>query len=752
MRTFYRIIEWLKLISSTGNRIFERRGVADVGDGQGSQARHKKENEDIDLNETNQAPPSPGKPVGLRSPKEGASEKRPSGAMPEGRIGEIMEQLPALAEDLHAARTGVEPDFMRIGQDLQVIHRDAKNLTRQVLDLVELLCGKENDGALFRMRGLADDSLAEMETCKKDAAENLARMKSVEEHLGAHCGLYASVEKTGLLLGVIGTNIAIESSRTAESTALFSVMAQTCRETADKMRRICESGSAAAGSARGEIGSRLRAVDEGARELVRLGDSAHGIVREATGEIENLMGGAMRVAEQAGEHSRRLSRQVGDLVVAVQFHDNMSQRLEHVAKALIDVERSLAGGVSGPEGDERDRKLTNAFMVTNLQAEQIRGVVAEIDAVSVKGVRSFEDISGEIGALLDRLSDIRAGSDMNPDQQGQDGDPFDRLRSSFAGLDAVLRKGNALMEPVRHAAVHVSDTVERVSALVRDICAIGFESRLMALNAVVKAAHLGRDGCALEVLAREVNQASVQSAPVLERMNEQLGMIAGAAEELRREAGRKKAALSLDGAVREIAQTYAAFLDDSAEALSRATEIRQAVSMAKARLDFLSALSRRLTASHEQCEAMARDLSLLAGSNLTHATDTAKALHERYTMNREREVHDALFSAPAGLRGETDVHPSPAGGKAAPVESVDDVVPFDDAPAPVESTDDVVLFDDGPASPAGATPSGSPQSKKGESTDDVVLFDDGPGLEAKEGASGDGGEKKEDLGDNVDLF
>ena len=85
MRTFYRIIEWLKLISSTGNRIFERRGVADVGDGQGSQARHKKENEDIDLNETNQAPPSPGKPVGLRSPKESAAEKRPSGAMPEGR-------------------------------------------------------------------------------------------------------------------------------------------------------------------------------------------------------------------------------------------------------------------------------------------------------------------------------------------------------------------------------------------------------------------------------------------------------------------------------------------------------------------------------------------------------------------------------------------------------------------------------------------------------------------------------------------
>ena len=722
-----RIAQWPKLLASVWERMVARWRWAAGHAAQRAHASREKENAANGRTATNQAPSAPEGPAELPSPKEDATPRQPSGAALEVRVREILEQLPALADNLRAARTGVEPEFMRIGSELQVIHQNAAALTRQVLALADRLCGQENNGPLFRMRGLAEEGLAKLEDCGKDTAESLAGMKHVAEHLGAYSAFYSSVERIALLLGIIGMAIAIESSRATESTALFAIMAQTCREIANKIKSICASGAAAAGAARNEMAAPLGAVDAGLKEIIGLTEDARAIVRDAAGEIERLLAFAMQAAEQGGEQSRRLSRQVADLVVAVQFHDSMSQRLEHVEQALGDTEEALAAGVSGAAGVAGERPMAKACLVLKLQAAQIQSVVAEIDSVFQRGVRSFEEIARETGVLLNCLSATGPGADPNPGPPGADGNPFDRLRSSFGELDAVLQRNRVLMEPVQHAASRVADTVERISAFALDIRATEFELRLMALNAIVKAAQLGRDGCALEVLAQEVNRVSAEGAPVLERMNALLDLVAGAVGEFRRQDTAAKAAVSSDGAIEEIAQAYARFRDDSAAALARTDEIRQAIANATASLGFLPALGRQLAASHQQCEAMARDLSLLAGGTDSLVLEEAGGLRARYTMNQERDVHATVFSGSPDPRGEQNapagdaqVPPTEAGGQG------------DRKPLPEET-------------PGKAAASG----------DGMVLFDP-PAPEAKEGAAGDSnkssGTNQEELGDNVELF
>ena len=711
-----RIAQWPKLLASVWERMVARWRWASGHAAQRARASREKENAANGRTATNQAPSAPEGPAELPSPKEDATPRQPSGAALEVRVREILEQLPALADNLRAARTGVEPEFMRIGSELQVIHQNAAALTRQVLALADRLCGQENNGPLFRMRGLAEEGLAKLEDCGKDTAESLAGMKHVAEHLGAYSAFYSSVERIALLLGIIGMAIAIESSRATESTALFAIMAQTCREIANKIKSICASGAAAAGAARNEMAAPLGAVDAGLKEIIGLTEDARAIVRDAAGEIERLLAFAMQAAEQGGEQSRRLSRQVADLVVAVQFHDSMSQRLEHVEQALGDTEQALAAGVAG------ERPLAKACLVLQLQAAQIQSVVAEIDSVFQRGVRSFEEIARETGALLNRLSVTRPGADPNPGPPGPEGDPFDRLRSSFGELDAVLHRNRVLMGPVQQAASRVADTVERISALALNIHAVDFELRLMALNATVKAAHLGRDGCVIEVLAQEVNRVSAEGAPVLERMNALLDLVAGAVGEFRREDTVAKAAVSPGGAIEGIARAYARFRDDSAAALARADEIRQALANATASLGFLPALGRQLAASHQQCEAMARDLSLLAGGTDSLVLEEVDGLRARYTMDQERDVHAAVCGGSPDPRDEPDapVPPAEAGGQG------------DHGPLP-----------DNPPGEAAA------------SADGIVLFDP-PAPEAKEGAAGDGnknrGKNQEELGDNVELF
>lgn len=605
--------------------------------------------------------------------------------------------LQGLADDLEAAVREAEPGFVQIGQELHTLYGDAKELTRQVLDSVDLIGGREKEGVLFQLREFAERALAELEHCRKDVTEKTVLINSVMEHLSALSEMCRTIERVGVLLKVVAMNIGIESARSSESAEIFSVVSHDTGKLSEKIRSISGMALGVLEAARNTQRSLYGDISEGMKEINRLGENAHGIVKEAVGEIENLVASALQFVEQAGEHSGRISRQVGDLVVAVQFHDSMSQRLEHITKALCDVDLLLAESASDKRGADHGQKFSQAYSLLNLQSSQLKDVIAGIERVNEKGRGSFEEILKEIGELVDQLSDLSTSKSIEQceNRQGPAGDPFNRLKSSFSDLEAVLHQGKGLMAPIRDAAFRVSATVDRISECIKDIQSVGFETHLMALNAIVKAANLGREGSAIEVLAHEVKQSSDKSISVLAQTDELLRLLNGAAEKLRVHSEDSNGPGSLNNSIEEITLTYDQFTEGSFVAREKAEEIEEAVSISKASLDFLPVLSKRLAKCLARLETTARDFASFSTEENKLSQEEVDKILGRYTMEKEREVHKVSFSGfscQAAQRGSSkalherfDASGKTEQGKAAEERLEDNVVLFSDSePGPAD--------------------------------------------------------------------
>lgn len=563
------------------------------------------------------------------------------------RVREIRTRLPALTDGLMAACKEVEPEFMGIGQELQEIYRDARGLTQQVLDSVNLIGGNNQEGVLFHLRGLAESSLVQLQNCQRDISEKTTIIESVVSRLSGLINVCHVLEKVGLLLRLVAVNIGIESARSLASSELFCVVAQDTGDLSDKIRAIVEEGQDVLTKALAAQQRLHTDFSNGLREIDQLGGNAHGIVQEAVQGIESLMEGMRHFVEQAGENSRQIQQQVGDLVMAVQFHDSMSQRVAHISEAIYDVDRLLNDNASNNDGSDYQRNRPHAFCILRVQAAQLREIINEIEMVHERCVHSFGKILVGFGAFVDQLLEIRSSRREDSRQGRHKGDPFTRLELSFGDLNGVLYRGQELVEGVQHAALRVSDTVEHITKCVTEMHTIGFETHLMALNAIVKAAHLGQEGGAIEVLARQVTQSSIESRSVLGRAAEMLEGITSAAYQLRgRNDDNTSSKASFGKAVDEITMAYQRFTQTTDMVHERADKITAVIRKTKSRLEFLPYLAKRFTESLHQIEAIIQELSAYATEEHNLDPENAGEILNRYTMKKEREVHEtSLYMA-----------------------------------------------------------------------------------------------------------
>jgi methyl-accepting chemotaxis protein len=566
----------------------------------------------------------------------------------------LQSRIPTVAHELEMACKDVESQFIKIGDELQTAYGDAIILAQKVQDTVNLIGDEDGSGVLSQMRRLAEGSLRRLEGCRKDISEKTARAKTLQEKLDALFTIFLQVEKAGRFLRIVAVNVGIESARSNESTELFSAVASDSAKLSKKIKSVSQDGQDVMKEVRDVVQVLYGDLYEGLRKITGMGRNAHGIVREAAREIEIMMASMLQIAEQAGEHAGEVSQQVGNLVMAVQFHDSMSQRVEHITKALGDVEALLIEGASG--------KLSFALYIMKLQAAQLKKIIDEIGRVYEKCAQSFEEIIKTLSALLNHLEDL--STSVEPDADRKRGiDSFERLRLSLCKLDGVLHQGQALMDPVRDATSRASETAAQVNGLIQDIHTIGFESRLMALNAIVKAARLGSEGGALEVLAQEVKHSSNQSTSIMEKADELLVRVTVEATKLQDQDTSAEADVSLENSITEMSREYDRFIEESAVAHRQGHGIRASVSKAKAGLDFLPLLAERLTGSLNHLEAMIRELVPFASEDHSMKQVEVDDLLKRYTMNKERVIHKATLF---GITDEEETEENQDSGDKAP--------------------------------------------------------------------------------------
>ncbi len=572
-----------------------------------------------------------------------------------------------------------EPDFIQLGKRLEAVYAESKTLGQEILEAVKHISGESEENVLFRAGLLANESLADLNRCYVRVTENLNHVGLIVEKLDHLYGMCGMLEKNAMFLKAVSFNMAVESARSQDSSDMFTVVSHQIRQLSEKTLRIIKNIREDTQNTRAAQIAGYDSISRDMKALHKLGKEARKAVENSVQEIGQLMETALKALEQAGAHTQEISLQVGEVVEGIQIHDSMNQRISHIIMAGYDVQQLCGQSASASDEGKPENPGAAAYTVLGLQTAQLKQVVNDIEKVYDKSMRAFERIYKEIELLTDSLS--RFGfADRTADSLADAASriaPFALLGTSLSELRTILDSGVSLAERIQDTGMKASETSGRLSEYIEQVREIGFETHLVALNAIVKSAHLGDAGKSLEVLAHQVKVLSDDSGSFAESVTEILASISDLTLDMQARTPDKEnlknlfqsdsSSEALDLGIENVSYMYELFSADSLKAFRRAEVLNTEISAIISGLEFFPILSRELNEYLIRLEDMADAVNSGSDTEVEFSADETERLVRRYTMRQERGVHKQFVAEVS--RTPDDARKS---GEQKPVEKSED--------------------------------------------------------------------------------
>jgi uncharacterized protein YoxC len=300
-------------------------------------------------------------------------------------------------------------------------------------------------------------------------------------------------------------------------------------------------------------------------------------------------------------------------------------------------------------------------------------------------------------------------------------DAFQNLLNALENLHALLKRSASMRTRIHRALNEAGASADNLADQSTSVRRVSRDIHLLALNAIVKAAHMNEGGRTLEVLAQEVRILSHQANEFVDRYHRLLGDITSTsadrqgAEDM--STGPDAVGDMIGQGIEAIRDAYGRFQAGAERAVTAAEALKQRIQTVQCDLDFFDQLDSTLSGFQKQLGSIQADLDHWTGNGRAGATPFGSQLSQRYTMEQERIIHDQVFHT----TGARDFSPEPdASGE-------DGIELFETgAPAHQASPDDADLegFEDfSDAGPATGDPAASNTGKAEEAFDDnIELF------------------------------
>ncbi len=560
-----------------------------------------------------------------------------------------------------------EGEFLSVGESLREVHARAQAVSGMASSAAAQISGAEIVAAIEGLRGMVERMNVFLSRSGSEAARNEEALRRVGRILGEVRGPLTEFKKVVRSLRVLGVSTKIESARLGHASGDFRALAESVGDLSalieTKSDDIMEQGKDL-GASIGDTLSRVLDHEAALRERARR------ILADASMSLAALVDAhdkGVETVKAVSGRSSEISGNIGEVVTSMQFHDITRQQFEHVVEAFADLDPKLAevsGGWPGAPAAERKRVAGLTKDMCALQAAHLdsagKSFAAAVDNVSrsLRGIaRSAADIAGEAGRMAGAV-DQTGQTALSATERG--------LTSVVSALKECAGAGRDLAGLVRSAA----DTVEKMSAFANDIDEIGIEIEMVALNAVVKAAHTGEKGAALGVLAESIQKLSADSRRQATAVADALREVRSAAGALRSSAapggGDDPRDPEVDGMLRDLGGLLASLqavngsvgqrlsgLDDSARSLSEDIErIVGAITVHRVVSGVIVEVIKDVDEIGRQAKALA------PAERCVSEIGALQSLAQRYTMQKERKVHFSVTGiapdaagAPAGHAG-----------------------------------------------------------------------------------------------------
>jgi len=527
----------------------------------------------------------------------------------------------ALIQALEQALAHVEPRFLDLGASFQTLYEETRTFSAWVGETIDLASGESADTSLTGTAGYARACVDRLKALQADMLESLSIFEHVEKGLEELESLSAGAEKIVFLLKVIVLNIGIESNRAKESAEMFQSFIGEVRELSGHVDQVVRSLHHDSENIRKDHRKTVDEIRHHVSRLTRLADRADQELKDSARQIEAMMAKTLQSLNANRESGQAMERHLGDIVMALQMHDIIRQRVDGVIRELYSAETLIR--------EEEPSSGTTAGALALLgQAEQLEAVVADVDRTCRSVSMSFKGIERHLAELYQDVGErVRGSRDLTSDKS-----PFSLLASSLKALNTLMEESVVLGQVVDRRIAEASDKVQALSGYVKSVESISLDLHRKALNAIIKAAHLGEMGRGIEVFAREVGTASRSSTRFAENVVASISGIREMVAALHRNsdtgAGDALSGNLLAGSD-NILKAWERFSDNAGKVAAQFEKIESIIGRAESELVFFEEFSGELDDYTSRIRDLAREL---AGKPLAFSSRDQAALTSHHSL------------------------------------------------------------------------------------------------------------------------
>lgn len=549
----------------------------------------------------------------------------------------------ALCRKLAAA----EPAFLDLGQRLAFLHDRAGRLSAMTHQALEGL-GNDADGdTLGQLAGQTDAATARLRAGQDRLKANLVPLGRMVDLLVKLEAMTATIKAIAKALKMVGLNLNVECARSVVSQDMFKVLVEQIKALSADVDQVAVAIAGDAARARRNLAAVQADIGAGLTELHALSGDAALAARDTMAQVGALMALSRRAMDTSRAEAVRIGEQVAQVVMGIQVHDSLSQRVAHIGQALADAKDLLGGDADA---------IAGAAALVGLQNAQLGHLIEEINGVSSLTHEAFNllhDSVGAVGLTLGQHHD-------SPDKSLRGGhDPAAALQQALGRVQALLGRGQTAVDRMTGAAADAGTAVARLADYMTHVKQINFDIHLKALNAIIHADRLGSDGRAIEVLVQEMKDLANRSNGFVTDVLALIEAVTRASEEL-------KAQMAADGGDdtdmgAALARTLAdfqracrSFDTNAGQALTLSRQLTADILAARDTVAFMPKLAQDLASDRIGLERAAADLAAQAGPSRSLPAQV-EALLARYTMDSERHVHATVLDD-----GAAPLVPAPA--------------------------------------------------------------------------------------------
>ena len=540
---------------------------------------------------------------------------------PETRVT-LGEHLTLISSAVSGSLASVDPHFLALGEKLNETYSASRQLSGLVLKTLNLDDTGEDKNRLKDIHTLSDTIVQTLKAEEDKIQAHLTHLSSGIAHLESLSRSCEQTDKISMFLNVITLNIAVESRRSKKSSEMFEVFVQEIGRLAGRIKVVSTVLSDDAQKEKKSQEDYLKILKRKLEDLSRLTDDSEKTVTDSAKIIRELIEGSLHSLEKAGSHAAAISGNISEIVMAIQFHDIIRQKLEHVMEALDEIL---------PRDKKETREtMTAAFPVLRVQKAQILGVVSEIRAAHKTIMDAFHTLDREAQALAQCLSNAVVEKDKTSGT-----DLFSETIESMIKLTSLLVDAENLGHQMEEAVATASDSIKRLDRHIHVVEEISLDLHRKALNAVIKSAALGKIGHALEVLAQEVTKTSHdlnEFTVTVTRIIQAVSDTNDTSKEITSSLDQSHALLNT--AIQDISKEYDLFRENSAAACIPAENFTHLLTWAKTHLSFMPEFAETLENQSAKIEEIMSGMSMFDIGSPEKLPDTSI-----YTMESERLIH-----------------------------------------------------------------------------------------------------------------